>query len=235
MVYDPSIASNINKISFPKNLYEYLNRRARKWIDFDNLKNAKIILANSNFSKDIIKKSYGRESQVCYLGVDVNLFKPLNLNKTIDVLFIGNRDSGYGLLKKLSEALGKEIRIKAIFRESGRLSVTDEELVEIYNKSKVLVALNHNEPFGLIPLEAMACGIPVIAIEEGGYKESIINNKTGFLISRNPNQLYDKINLIINNEKLRSEMGKNARENILKNWTWDKSVKRFLKIIKYEK
>ena len=235
IIYDSSISSNIKDISFPKNLYEFINRRLRKWIDSESLRNASIILANSNYSKELIYKSYGRKAAVCYLGVDVNLFKPQNLKKTIDVLFIGNKDNGYNLLNKLPEIPANKINIRAIFREDGKLSVSDTELVEIYNKSKVLVALNHNEPFGLISLEAMACGIPVIAVGEGGYNESIINNKTGFLISRNPHQLYAKINLIVNNEKLRNEMGKNDRENILKNWTWDKSVNRFLKIIKYEK
>ncbi len=231
IVYDPFL-SKIYHIKFPKNVYEFLNRKLRKWIDKKNFVNARIILANSKFSKEFIENSYGKKATVCYLGVDTNLFKPLDLNKSIDVLFIGNKDNGYDLLDKLSK-LENKIKVLTIFREKGKSSITDKELIEIYNKSKVLVALNRNEPFGLIPLEAMACGTPVIAVGEGGYNESIINDKTGFLISRSPSKLYEKINQIINNEKMRNEMGKNARENILKNWTWDKAVNRFLKIIRY--
>lgn len=235
IVYDSAVSSDIKNIPFPKNLYEFLNRKIRKLIDLGNFNNASIVLANSNFSKKFIKESYKKEAKVCYLGVDTNLFTPLNLYKTIDVLFIGNKDNGYELLNKLNENNRNKIRIREIFRENNRPTITDVELVKIYNQAKVLVALNCNEPFGLIPLEAMSCGIPVIAVGEGGYKESVINNITGFLIPRIPSQLYTKINLIINNKKLRNEMGKNARENILKKWTWDKSVRRFLKIIKYEK
>lgn len=233
IAYDPFM-SDISYIKFPKNIYEFLNRKIRKWIDSNNFKNASIVLSNSNFSKDLIEKSYGKKATVCYLGVDAEFFKPLNLDKAIDVLFIGNRDNGYDLLNKIPEFFGNKIKIKAIFRENGKSSITDKDLVEAYNKSKVLVALNRNEPFGLIPLEAMACGVPVIAVNEGGYKESVIDNKTGFLISRETNELHEKIKKIINNDKLRNNMAKAARENILKNWTWDKSVKRFLKIIKYE-
>lgn len=234
IVYDP-LLSSVSNIKFPKNIYEFLNRRIRKWIDKQNFQNADMVLANSKFSKKFIEKSYGKQTTVCYLGVDTELFKPQDLNKTIDVLFIGNKNNGYDLLDKLSDFFDQKLRVHAIFRESNELSVTDKELVEIYNKSKVLVALNHNEPFGLIPLEAMACGIPVIAVGEGGYNESIIDSKTGFLITRNPNMLYDKINKIVNNDKKRQEMGENARWHVLQNWTWGKSIDRFLKIINYAK
>lgn len=231
IIYDENL-SDLSFLKFHKKFYEFLIRKIRKSIDLKNFNSAKIILVNSKFSKKLIEESYGKQAVVCYLGVDTNLFKPQNLNKIIDVLFIGNKDNGYDLLDKLSKR--NDIKVRAIFREGGKSSTTDKELAEIYNKSKILVALNRNEPFGLIPLEAMACGTPVIAVGEGGYNESIIDKKTGFLISRNPKELYDKINKIINNEKMRNEMGKNARENVLKNWTWDKSVERFLKIIKYE-
>lgn len=234
IAYDPFV-SDISEIKFPRNIYEFLNRQIRKWIDKENFKNARTILSNSKFSEKGIEKSYGKKTAVCYLGVDTDFFKPLDLNKVADVLFIGNKDNGYDLLNNLSDLFGNKLKVRAIFRDSGKSKITDKELAGIYNKSKVLVALNHNEPFGLIVLEAMACGIPVIAVGEGGYNESVINNKTGFLIKRNLKDLYDRINKIINNDELRRSMGKNARENILKNWTWDKSVKRFLKIINYEK
>lgn len=233
IIYDDNL-SNISFVRFHKKLYEFVIRKIRKKIDLKNIKSASQILVNSKFSKEFVEKSYDISANVCYLGVDVSVFRPLNIDKYYDVLFIGNKDSSYKLLIDAIKFFKQKIKIKTIFREKGQ-SITDKELVIAYNKSKVLVALNRNEPFGLIPLEAMACGTPVIAAGEGGYNESIIDNKTGFLISRNPKELYDKINKIINNKKLRQEMGKNARENIMKNWTWDKSVERFLKIIKYEK
>ena len=231
IVYDPYL-SNDFRIRFPKNIYEFLNRKIRKWIDLENFKSASIVLSNSNFSKKFIERSYCRKTEVCYLGVDTDFFKPLNINKSIDIFFIGNKDNGYKLLNESLKLFKIKPKVRIIFREKKK-SISDRKLVEIYNKSKMLVALNRNEPFGLMPLEAMACGTPVIAIREGGYNESVINDKTGFLVSRSPSKLYDKINQIINNEKMRQEMGKNARENVLQNWTWDKSIKRFLEIIKY--
>lgn len=234
IVYD-SYFSNISHIKFPKNLYEILIRKLRKWIDLENFRSALLVLANSNFSKEFIQRSYGRKAEVCYLGVDTKIFKPLNMDKSIDIFFIGNKDREFSLLKKSLRLFKTKPKLHTIFRESGQMIISDRKLIKIYNKSKVLVALNRNEPFGLIALEAMACGIPVIAIKEGGYKESIINNETGFLIERNPIKLYRTLNQLINDQKLRSKMSKAARENALLNWTWDKSVARFLEIIKYEK
>ena len=234
MVYDPYL-SNISSIKFPKFFYEFLIRKIRKWIDIYNLKNTKTILANSNFSKEFIEKSYGKKAEVCYLGVETSLFKPLDIAKTIDVLFIGNKNKGYDLLNKSLKFFKTKPKVYTIFRKNKKKNVSDKELVIIYNKSKVLVALNQNEPFGLIPLEAMACGIPVIAVNEGGYRESIINGKTGYLTERNTKALRDLILRLLNNDKLRIDMGEDARKHVEEKWTWDKSTDRFLQIIKYAK
>jgi len=57
------------------------------------------------------------------------------------------------------------------------------KLVPLYRKAKALLCpVKWNEPFGLTAVEAMACGAPVIAFKNGGLKETILNNKTGFLI-----------------------------------------------------
>lgn len=166
------------------------------------------------------------------MGVDINLFRPLDINKSVDVLFIGSRGSGYNLLEETLKLFKIKPKLHTIFREDTKV-ILDKNLVEIYNKSKVLIALNRGEPFGLIPLESMACGTPVIAVYEGGYRESIVNNETGFFIKRDSLELFDKINIIINNEKLRKKMSENARAHSLNNWTWDRSIDRFLKIINY--
>lgn len=232
IVYEPHL-SNISNIKFPKNIYEFLIRKLRKRIDSMNFKNALIVLANSHYSKKVIEESYGRKAEICYLGVDVEFFKPLKVNKLIDILFIGNNDWGYDLLIKSLKFFKIRPKVYAVFRESMKSNISDKELVILYNKSKVLVALNRKEPFGLIPLEAMACGLPVIALKEGGYTESIIDEKTGFLTSRNARELYEKINKIIRDEKFRNFLAIKSRKNIFENWTWDKSIERFLKIVKY--
>jgi glycosyltransferase involved in cell wall biosynthesis len=59
--------------------------------------------------------------------------------------------------------------------------VTDEELVKLYKDAKGFLALSHDEDFGITPVEAMSVGTPVIAFNGGGYKETVLNKKTGLL------------------------------------------------------
>lgn len=61
--------------------------------------------------------------------------------------------------------------------------VSDEELKNLYAGCKGLICTAINEDFGITPLEAMASGKPVIASNEGGYKETVVNGKTGILIN----------------------------------------------------
>ena len=57
--------------------------------------------------------------------------------------------------------------------------VTDEELVKLYSGAKAFLALAKDEDFGITPVESMLCGTPVIAYNGGGYKETVVNGKTG--------------------------------------------------------
>lgn len=59
--------------------------------------------------------------------------------------------------------------------------VTDAELVDLYRGAKAFLALAKDEDFGITPVEAMSVGTPVIAFNGGGYKETIVQNKTGLL------------------------------------------------------
>ncbi len=59
--------------------------------------------------------------------------------------------------------------------------VTDEELVKLYKGARGFLALARDEDFGITPVEAMSCGTPVVAFNGGGYKETILQGKTGIL------------------------------------------------------
>jgi len=61
--------------------------------------------------------------------------------------------------------------------------VSDEELVTLYAQAKGFLALSKDEDFGITPVESQACGTPVIAFNGGGYKETVIDGKTGILFN----------------------------------------------------
>lgn len=65
-------------------------------------------------------------------------------------------------------------------------SVTDEELVKLYAGAKAFLALATDEDFGITPVESMLCGTPVIAYYGGGYKETVVDGKTGVFF-KDPN------------------------------------------------
>ena len=105
-----------------------------------------------------------------------------------------------------------------------RRSVTDKELAHLYANCKGLITTAIDEDFGMTPVEAMASGKPVIAINEGGYLESIIDKKTGVLIDPNVSSIIDATRIISTNpEKYRRDCEEQAK-------TFDKSI--FIKNIR---
>ncbi|MCL4416289.1 MAG: glycosyltransferase family 4 protein [Actinobacteria bacterium] len=230
IVYDSNLKVP-HGVSSTKRNYEKANRLLRKVIDQKNISYADLIIANSNFCREWMRRSYGFEGiTVCYPGIDVKKFNKLKVKKKYDILFLGTEDEidGFGLLSGLS----KDIKSKIISRNKKGEGISDEELVKTINQSRIILCLSKNEPLGLIPLEAMACAVPVIAVNEGGYKETILDGKTGFLIKRNPEELGKKIELLLDDSSLAKKISKNGREHILKNWQWDKSIKELEKALR---
>jgi glycosyltransferase involved in cell wall biosynthesis len=84
-----------------------------------------------------------------------------------------------------------------------------------YIESSILVMTSRTEGFGMVLIEAMACGLPVLAYDcPVGPRSIITNNENGFLIEDGNIDLFiEKLNLLIENENLRIEMGNKAKEN----------------------
>lgn len=96
-----------------------------------------------------------------------------------------------------------------------------EQLKYYYNAADVFVSTPWYEPFGITPLEAMACGKPVIGSKVGGIQFSVINGKTGFLVPpREPEILAEKLLEILTNDKLASLFSHNALTRVTTFFTW---------------
>lgn len=84
-------------------------------------------------------------------------------------------------------------------------------LPEYYSNAFVTVIPSHYESFGLVAVEAMACGCPVIASRTGGLQHNIFHRKTGLLVNpQNPYELASAINYLLTNEKTRKKMSAEA-------------------------
>jgi len=90
-----------------------------------------------------------------------------------------------------------------------KVDISDQELLELYQKSRVVIFCNPDEPFGITPIEAQACGTPLVALEGGGVSETVINGRTGFLC-RNVDEMVEKLDLLLRDDKLWTWMSENA-------------------------
>lgn len=210
--------------------YESLSRLVRRKIDRTNISYANTILANSRYTQKHILQDYGLKSTVCHLGVDTEVFYPSS-QKKFDVLFIGSKSEqeGYTLFQDALHLLKRQPIVRYHLR--GEHWVATEQLRDLYSQARVVLCLSSHEPFGLVVLEAMACGAVVIALDEGGYQDSIVNGKTGLFVSRHPEKLEQAIHKVLNSERIQNTLQKNALASIKTYWSWQKATQRLLKAL----
>ncbi len=230
---------------------KYLSVRLRR-VDEQNASFARYILTNSYFSRESILRSYGLNAFVCYLGVDTAVFRPVEASRENYVLSVGSCTvtKGYDFivsslahvdprwrpkflivsnvvdtrwksyLERLADERGVEMEV--------RLLVGEKELVELYGKAKLFLYGPYLEPFGLAPLEAMACGTPVIAVKEGGVRETVVHGETGFLTERDEHIFAEAITALLLDEAKRRSMSQKAVEVIHDFWTLRHAGERLL-------
>jgi glycosyltransferase involved in cell wall biosynthesis len=208
------------------------------------------ILVNSLFSRESVMRAYGLDSRVCYLGVDTERFRPsceptedyvmglgaIGYNKGLDravkavgavpeslrpkLLWVGNRCYDDHYRNEVTE-LAKSLNVQFDIREM----VADKELVSLLNRSVALLYTSRLEPFGLAPLEANACGVPVIAVAEGGVRETIEHGRNGLMVSTaEPKDLASAIVTILSNPTLAKEMRSHARDTVVPRWTLEAAI-----------
>jgi glycosyltransferase involved in cell wall biosynthesis len=112
-------------------------------------------------------------------------------------------------LARISAELGVQREIKS--------QIQDKVLVLLYNKATLVVYAPYLKPFGLIPLEAMACGTPVVGVKEGGVRETVTNNCNGLLTQRDEAAFAKAVCTLLPDEDNRAIFSKNAVKSIYQN------------------
>ncbi len=209
--------------------YESLNRSIRKRIDRNNARAANRIATNSKYTQKYIYKAYEKDSQVCLQGVDASDFKPNTIKTNRNgLLFVASKTQikGFNLLESALRSIPKNRRptLKVIEPRKNTFSVDRAQLIRAYASAELTICTSVNEPFGLVAIESMACETPVIAVNEGGYRETIIDGQTGYLIKRTPNSLAQRILRITGDKQLARRLGQAGRKHVIKNWDWDKNI-----------
>lgn len=98
-----------------------------------------------------------------------------------------------------------------------------ETLRYYYSAADVFVTTPLYEPFGITPLEAMACGTPVVGSAVGGIKETVLDNETGFLVPPNdPAALASKLAALLYSRKLRTLLSEEAVRHVRAQYTWER-------------
>ncbi|HBV8864187.1 TPA: glycosyltransferase family 4 protein [Klebsiella pneumoniae] len=180
-------------------IVKYLLHKIRLW-DYRTANGVDHFIANSQFISRRIKKVYNRESTVIYPPVDVERFT-LN-DKKEDYYFTASRMVPYKRIDLIVEAFSKMPEKKLIVigdgSEIGKVKSKATKKVEILGYQPNHIMLEHmqnakafvfaaEEDFGITPVEAQACGTPVIAFGKGGSLETIrplgVDNPTGLFFS----------------------------------------------------
>lgn len=229
MVYEYGLRIS-DDFSFLNRIYEAFNRFIRKRIDRENARASDFCLAISYFGRELMIQAFDVYPQISYLGVNTKRFKNLHIPKKNQILFIGQKLklNGYEYALRAIKLIPKEIRpelkILSISKgKTGRLS--DAEVIKLYNESLITLSLSNFDTFGLVALESLACEVPVIAFNVAGYRETMMDKKTGYLVDFSVSEIADRIITLINDPELRDEMGKKGREWVEKEWTWKKQIK----------
>lgn len=122
-------------------------------------------------------------------------------------------------LRRLAEGLG----VAADVHFTGHRQRA--QLRHYYAASDVFVSTPWYEPFGITPLEAMACAVPVLASDVGGLRYSVVDGATGFLVPpRDPQALAERLVLLQRDPVLASRLGRAGRRRVQAMFTWDKVV-----------
>ena len=216
----------------------YLKKRISDKLSKSALSKAKSVTSPSSWLTKFIMKKYAVDCITIPNGVDTNRFRPKKdgVDREKVILFVGRLIERKGVLELLQAArvlenyefwfVGEGPLKGAINLKNTRHFGFVDDVVDIYNRAKLCVFPSHWEPFGIVGLEAMACGKTVIATELG-FSDYIDSWKDGVIVnSRDVKALVEAIQRLMEDENERSRIEANARAKALR-YDWDVVTSRY--------
>jgi hypothetical protein len=136
---------------------------------------------------------------------------------------------GEGIERKNLEILSKELGISDKVEFLGILS--HEDVMKKMSEADIFSLPSWNEAFGVVYIEAMANGKPVIGCKGEGIEDFVEDKKTGLLVQpKNVDSLVEAIDYLLSNPDKAKEIGERARKLVLDNYTWEKNAEKTIKV-----
>lgn len=216
-----------------------------KQYDYNAAIKATYITANSQYTRGNAERAYHRQISVCPPGVDARQFQPGETARERMVLSVGALTPFKGFdfiiqaIGTISESQRPPVLIISNYQEPRELAyltamagqckvhvefkanVSDAELQDWYARAGCMAYAPVREPFGLVALEAMAAGAPVVAVNEGGVRETLVDGVTGVLAPRNAAAFGQHIMDVLRNPQRADRYAVAARKHVLSRFNWE--------------
>lgn len=206
------------------------------------LRGADYIICSSDFVRNGFLRRYQHKSYTITPGVATDVFaKRSNAPHTRRVLFVGNFRNGIKGLEYLRQAMAKVPNAQLHVIGDGRQIADDytiyhgtlrgQDLVEQYHLADVLVlpSIGKTESFGMVLIEAMACGVPVIGSDVGGIPTVIEDGADGLIVPpANSTALAKTIRDVLDNSTMADRLAEQAYNKVLRQFTWQTEVEKYL-------
>ncbi|MGR9037509.1 MAG: glycosyltransferase family 4 protein [Gammaproteobacteria bacterium] len=217
-----------------------------RWFTEAATRKAAIMTAVSRFTADLAARDLklDQEIRVIYNGIDEARFTPVfrKPGKRVRVLFSGNLTQRKGahwlapILDRLDSRVDivytSGLRSKDGYKAHPRLiclgRIAPEDMPSVYAQADILLFPTVREGLSLAALEAMACGLPLVATDCSSFPELIENGQGGFLCPLGDvGRFAEKINLQAENRLLRTQMGEINRAKIERFFTLNRMLSRY--------
>lgn len=171
-------------------LFPYISNYLRMW-DVTTAARVDHFVANSRNVADRVRRYYARESEVIHPPVDLDAFTRsqtddgfyLSVGELVDYKRVDILVDAFARMKKRLVVIGGGKDLARLRRRGGRtvtfLGRVDFETLRAHYAACKALMFSPEEDFGIVPLEAMACGKPVIAYGAGGALETVVEGQTG--------------------------------------------------------
>lgn len=230
---------------------------------FEVLKNVdKIIVVSSKLKRIVQNTEFYNKLHIINNGIDINDnvkegIAISDIPDDIDILSVSNLIKTKGIdlnikaVKKLSKKYpylkyyiigdGPErLNLECMVKQYGLVDnviflgkLEHHNVIKYMNKCKIFSLPSWQEGFGVVYVEAMLQGKPVIGVKGEGIEDVIIHNENGFLIKpKDVEDIVKIIDLLMENQNIINFIGENAKKTVIENFTWENSAKKIVKLYK---